>query len=100
MDTPIKGDSKDDRNTQAIPVKPDSKINIEPEEAERRYTQHHKAPHYGDTRERCNSQHVGDGKHYHRGHHRRHRWGKFKKTTMTLLAVMGICFLVALLLTY
>lgn len=44
MDTPIKGDRKDDRNTQEIPVKPDSKINIELEEAERRYTQHIKPP--------------------------------------------------------
>ena len=40
-----------------------------------------------------------------RGHERRRRhshrrWRKFKKTTMTLLVVMGICFFVALLLTY
>ena len=41
-----------------------------------------------------------EGKHYHRGRHRRHRWRKFKKTTVTLLVVMGICFVVALLLTY
>ena len=69
MDTPIKGNSKDGRNTQEIPVTPDSKINLE-------------------------------GKHYHRGRHRSHRWRRFKKTTVTLLAVMGICFVVALLLTY
>jgi len=40
-----------------------------------------------------------------RGHDRRRRhshrrWRHFKKTTMTLLVVMGICFVVALLLTY
>ncbi len=40
-----------------------------------------------------------------RGHERRRRhshrrWRKFKKTTATLLVVMGICFFVALLLTY
>ena len=40
-----------------------------------------------------------------RGHERRRRhshrrWRKLKKTTATLLVVMGICFFVALLLTY
>jgi len=69
MDTPIKDDYKDARNTQETPVKLNSKINIE-------------------------------GKHYHRGHHRRHRWRRFKKTVTSLLIVMGICFFAALLLTY
>ncbi len=73
MDTPIKGDSKDDRNKQEIPVKPDSKINIEL---------------------------IHEGKHYHRGHHRSHRWRKFKETATPLLIILGICFFVALLLTY
>ena len=73
MDTPIKGDSKDDRNKQEIPVKPDSKINIEL---------------------------IHEGKHHHRGHHRSHRWRKFKETATPLLIILGICFFVALLLTY
>ena len=73
MDTPIKGDSKDDRNKQEIPVKPDSKINIEL---------------------------THEGKHHHRGHHRSHRWRKFKETATPLLIILGICFFVALLLTY
>ena len=33
-------------------------------------------------------------------HHSHKRWRRFKKTAVTLLAVMGICFFVALLLTY
>ncbi|MBM4066339.1 MAG: hypothetical protein FJ266_11995 [Planctomycetes bacterium] len=33
-------------------------------------------------------------------HHSHRRWRKFKKTTATLLVVMGMCFVVALLLTY
>lgn len=41
-----------------------------------------------------------EGKHYHRGRHRRHRWRRFKKTATSLLIVVGICFFVALVLTY
>ena len=75
MDTPIKDDYKDARNTQETPAKLDSKINLKLEE-------------------------QGEGKHHHRGHHRRHRWRRFKKTVTSLLIVMGICFFAALLLTY
>ena len=34
-----------------------------------------------------------EGKHYHRGHHRSHRWRKFKETATPLLIILGICFL-------
>ena len=88
MDTPIKRDSKDDRNTQEIPVKPGSKINLELEEAERRTAE--------DSRRKEQGGH--DRRRHH--HHSRRRWRRFKKTTMTLMVVMGICFIVALLLTY
>ncbi len=38
--------------------------------------------------------------HERRRRHSHRRWRHFKKTSMTLLVVMGICFFVALLLTY
>ena len=34
--------------------------------------------------------------HGRRRHHSHRRWRRFKKTSMTLLVVMGICFVVAL----
>lgn len=100
MDTHVKEGGKDDRNTQETPVKLNGKINLELEEKESRYPQHHKGPYYGDVCERCGVRHPCEGKHYHRGHHRRHRWRRFKKTVTSLLIVMGICFFAALLLTY
>ncbi len=100
MDTLIKDGYKDDRNTQETPVKLDSKINPDREEEERRYTQHHKSPYYGDACEHCGFRHNCEGKHYHRGHHRSHRWRRFIKTATPLLIVLGICFFVALVLTY
>lgn len=99
MDNPIKDGSKDDRNAQKTPVNLDSKINLNREEEERRHTQHHKVPYYGNVCEHC-GQHNCDGKHHHRGHHRSHRWRKFKETATPLLIILGICFFVALVLTY
>ena len=91
MDNPIKDGSKDDRDTQRTPVNFDSKINLHRKVEEGRHTQHHKSLNYGD---------GYGGKHDHRGRHRSHRWRKFKETATLLFIIMGICFFVALVLTY
>ncbi len=80
MDNPIKDGYKDDRNTQKTPVNLDGKINLHREEEEGRHMQHHSG--------------------HHSGHHRSHRWRKFKETATPLLIILGICFFVALVLTY
>jgi len=56
-----------------------------------------------DGLENKNSNEIGRKErsgHERRRHHSHRRWRRFKKTTVTLLVVMGICFVVALLLTY
>ncbi len=100
MDTSINTGGEGAGRAQGIPVKPDSKLNLNLEEEEKRYTKHQKGPSYVVICERCGFRHICEEKHYHKGCHIRHRWRKFKETATLLTIVVGICFFVALLFTY